>query len=142
MVRPSKYGHIVYGNWRYGVLNNNWAEISEVAPKGYGVEVTRRKLNLSVNRDSTTGWKTKSYTESTIVGVWVPRGGTPSTHIPGLYVQYSAAFVTVDPVKTRDQIKYGGEFYVVKTMEQIYDDTGSFAYRICQLHKLPLYKLG
>lgn len=139
MVDQSVYGTPRYGYFRYGVYDTRWEPLStKVSDGGIGVEVTRRKLTLSTDRHATTGWRTKSWTESTIVGVMQHKGSTPTNVPAGIYVRYDLVFYTLDAIVDGEQVKYRGKWHEVKSVEDHYDATGGFAYRTCQLRKLPM----
>ena len=53
---------------------------------------------------------------------------------------HDASFVTLDGVSEYDQLLYEGDYYRVLAVQPFYDDRQSFAYRVCQLVKLSLYR--
>lgn len=104
------------------------------------VEVTRRKLLLGA-ADSETKWYAKSFIESTIEMLIIPRAATSLATAAGTYVRTDAVGLTCDGVEEGDEIlSASGVYYEVKaTREHWVAD--SFMYRECDLVMLPLHEL-
>lgn len=101
-------------------------------------DVTRRALSLG-SQDSVTGWYTKSFSESTIEMIIVPRSAASLMVGMGLYPKYALSGFTNDVVVVGDEIKDGQNvYYEVKTNEDYYMGD-SFIYRECELTKLPIH---
>lgn len=103
--------------------------------------VTRRKLVLGTP-DATTGWYTKSYTESTIEMIIFDRATSQFGLPAGTYIRLDAVGLTADPVEEGDQILTGpGVYYEVKGIKKHYLGD-SFVRRDCDLERVLLYKEG
>lgn len=104
------------------------------------LDVTRRKLTLG-SPDSVTGWYSKSYTESTIEMMIIPRAASDIASAAGVYVRLDAVGLTCDGVDIGDEIKTASNVYyeVKATKEHWVAD--SFMYRECDLVQLPLHEL-
>lgn len=101
-------------------------------------DVTRRKLVLGA-RDDTTGWYTKSYAESTIELVVVPKGANSLALKTGVYARLDAVGLTQDVVFVGDEIETSASvFYEVKTVKPRWVGD-SFSHRVCDLTELPLH---
>lgn len=141
MLDSARFGGCRLGYFRLGVINPSYERLSIThTDGGFGVEVTHRRMTYGESRNTTTNWLERSYTESTVTGVFMLQGATPSLIIPGSYVLYDASFSTLDGVYEYDQLLYEGEYYRVHSVQPFYDAEGSFAYRACQLVKLSLYR--
>lgn len=102
-------------------------------------DITRRKLVLG-NADSVTGWYAKSYTESTIEGIFVQRNAANVAYACGGYVNLDATLFTADVLEVGDQIQLStsNDYFEVKTVEKVWSFGGDdFSHRICQLKHLP-----
>jgi len=101
--------------------------------------VTRRALSLG-NRDSETGWRVKSYSETTIKMIIIPRGATSLAVKAGTYVRLDAVGLTITSVKEADEIKTsGGTYYEVKTIRNHSLTPDTVEYYEVDLTKLPLH---
>lgn len=102
-------------------------------------EVTRRKLGLG-DRHATTGWRAKSFTESTIEGVFLPRSSTRIAVAVGTYMRLDAMFFTADVVKKGDEIKtVDNQYWEVKAVREFWEGD-CFSHRECDLTLLPLHE--
>lgn len=128
---PAYLGTLMLGYSRLGVTNPKWDMTVERAGRAF----TLRKV-AHVTYDDNTGRRYPEYTESSITGVLVERGGSMPAFATGVYVQRDAVFITLYGVKERDEIDddTNDNYYIVRSpVNEHYDDTGSFAYRDCQL---------
>jgi len=101
--------------------------------------VTRRALSLGA-RLAWSGHRTKTFAETTIEVVIVPRGASQLAIIAGVYPVTDAIGLTADTVVVGDQIKDSANVYWdVETVEDVYWGD-SFAYRQCNLNKAVMYQ--
>lgn len=101
-------------------------------------EVTRRELVLG-SRDSETGWREPSYSETTIEMIIVPRGARHLALLAGAYPVLDAVGLTADLVSVGDQILDGNsEYWDVESIEPVYWGD-SFVYRRCHLRHMVLH---
>lgn len=105
---------------------------------GLDADVTLRSLSLG-SRDSTTGHRLPSYSESTIKAVGTPQGGHFNIQGVGVYAREDRMFTAASPANVGDQIKEGTRYYEVKTKQQfkLLDSHLFYAY---QCHELPLWQ--
>jgi len=109
------------GYCRVGVYTDAWETLVKTF-ESHGIgscNVTRRRLMLDSTRDSTTGWYTKSYEETTIKMIFAPRSATSMLVSVGV----------------------GGLYYEVKTVEPHYLTPNSFWFRSCQLTLIPFHEV-
>lgn len=114
-----------------------------VFTKLYGAttfDVTWRDLSLG-DRDSETGWREKSYSESSIQMVIIPKGAADMMVRAGVYVRYDALGLTATAVSAGDEIKNADNvYYMVKTVSRWkLGSTGKVDHYQCDLTKLPLH---
>ena len=90
-----------------------WAKLVRIFERKRGsCDVTYRTLVLG-NRDAETGWRAKSYTESTKKAILVARGDTHTALPSGTYVR-SDWLILLPPdlsPKAYDQLKTAGNVY-------------------------------
>lgn len=100
--------------------------------------VTRRALSLG-SQDSVTGWYSKSFTDTTIEVIILPKGATFMALGMGFYAKYNLTGYTQDVVLEGDEIKdAANNYYEVKTIQENYvGDT--FLFRELELTKLPMH---
>jgi len=87
------------------------------------IDVTLRSLTVGNNasRDDETGWRDKSFSESTIEMIVISRGANTLHLVPGLYAQTDAVGRTRDYAKLGDEIKTAaGVYYKVKSVRDNY----------------------
>jgi hypothetical protein len=101
-------------------------------------DATLRRLTLSSSRDSTTGWRTKTWTERDIEGFLVPRAAATVQVAAGIYVRTDAVFLTMDGVLVGDEIQKASKYYRVEGVLD-YTHGDSFMYRSCDVTHLPLH---
>lgn len=101
-------------------------------------DVTRRALSLG-SQDSVTGWYGKSFADSTIEVIIVPKGTVFTVLGMGYYARHTLSGYTQDAVVEGDEIKDGQNvYYEIKTSQDHYiGDT--FIFRECELSKLPIH---
>lgn len=135
-----RWGTTTEWYFRWDVYNDNWDRILKVLESRGGVscDATRRELTLGA-RDSTTGWRAKDFTETTVQGVFTPKGASQLAVVVGTYIKYDAIFSTADGFKEADEfIDPFGNYYEVKAVED-FAMGDSFSHRVLQLTKLPLH---
>ena len=104
-------------------------------------DVTHYSLVLG-DRDGVTGWREKTWNETTIKMIIILKGGSPSKLVPGTFVKYDAVGLTDTAVEEGDEIKLStGEYYEVKSVYPILNVTPDRIdhYR-CDLTELPLHE--
>ena len=107
--------------------------------EGGSCDMTLRTLTLG-SRDSETGWRAKSYSETNIKMIVTPRGTTSLNVVAGSFVRLDALGKTDSPVKAADEIKTkGGTYYEVKAVHEYYVTPDTVEYYECDLTKLPLH---
>lgn len=123
---------------RFDVYRTDWDRILKAFKNYWTLDVTRRELSLG-DRDTTTGWYARDYTDHDIEGLLFDKSATPQLLSVGSYVRYDLTLFTADVVVEGDQIftEFDSKYYEVKTATE--KSTGdSFEYRDCQLSYLPL----
>lgn len=135
---PAFWGTMRWGYFRWGVYRDDWDKLLRAFENIASHDLTLRKLSLGA-RDSTTGWRAKSFTESTIEGILATKGMLPSALPVGLSVRYDAVLRTADGVAEGDEIEdASSNFWEVKAVQDVtFGD--SFVYRDCHLVKMPLH---
>jgi len=104
------------------------------------LQVTRQKLVLG-DRDATTGWYSKDYTETTKEMIVIAKGSTTSALPSGVYVRTDALGLTTDGFNEGDKIQKGNVTYEVKaTREHVIGE--SFWFRECDLTLLQFESLS
>jgi hypothetical protein len=132
---PAYAGVAEAGYSRAGVYTSHW----EVMFTHDGQELTRYVANFNVTRDSTTGHRNPSYSDTeTIVGILVERGQTMPRFAGGVACLLDGVLFTVDEVNPLDKIYLASvdKYYRVDGVEEKPNPEslgGGFAYRICQL---------
>jgi len=127
-----------WGYFRWGVYRDDWDKLLARFESIASHDLTLRKLSLGA-RDSTTGWRAKSYTESTIEGIFTTRAAGYVALPAGTYVKLDALLLTADGVAEGDEIQHSdGEYYEVKTVKP-HPFGDSFWFRECDLTHLPLH---
>lgn len=103
-------------------------------------DVTWRDLSLG-DRDSETGWRKKTFSESSIQMVIIPKGATDMMVVAGVYVRYNALGLTASVVSVGDEVKNADNvYYEVKTMSRWkIGSTGKVDHYQCDLVELPLH---
>lgn len=155
------YGTAHYGNARYGVYYTLWddvlAELENTDVSTFyddiltalaevidstTFNVTRYALSLGAHdsRDSWRGWRTRSYSTSTIDVPIIPRGATKLASIAGIYPILDAAGMTADVVAVGDRIKDSNNVYWdVEIVKPVYWGD-SLVYRECHMTKSSMYE--
>ena len=101
-------------------------------------DVTLRTLSLG-NPDATTGWYAKTFTDSTIKMVILPRGATFQVLGMGYYARYDHSGFTVDPATEGSEIQDSfTNYYEVKTIKD-HAWLNTIIMRECELSKLSLH---
>ncbi len=135
-------GSCELGYFRLGVFRDDWDRLLQVF-KGQGsLNVTRRRLQLG-SQDSTTGWYSPFYEETTIEMAIRESGSHPRDLLPGSYVRTDALGYTADVVEEGDEIISGAsKYFEVKAVRELYSVGGdSFSHRECDLTFLPFKNL-
>ena len=104
-------------------------------------DVTRHRLCLSGNTDSTTGWYTKFYVTNSAEAVIVPQASARVALRIGYYVRDDAAMFSSDPWTVGDVAETEQHtYYEVKTVKphRVGDHCSHYS---CDLTYLPMYEL-
>lgn len=134
----AKWGDCEWGYFRWSVYGSQFRNLLNQMGGVATCTATRRRLSLGA-RDSTTNWRAKSFTESTVTGVFITRGVSPMALPSGTYVRLDAVFITQDGFQEGDEFKTDeNEYYEVKAVEDAWLGT-DFSHRTVHLAKLPLH---
>jgi len=103
------------------------------------IDVTLWSLSLG-DRDTVTGWREKSFSESTIEMIVLSRSVTAMHLVPGMYARLDAVGRTRDTLEIGDEIETAANvYYEVKTIRNNY--VGDLLwFRDCDLAELPLHE--
>ena len=84
------------------------------------INVTLRSLSLG-SRDSVTGWRKPSFSETTIEMIVIPKAANSLHLVPGLYAQLDAVGRTrATTPEIGDEIKTAaGVYYEIKTLTRV-----------------------
>lgn len=135
----AKWDTMRWGHFRWGVYRNDWDRLLKVLSGVASHDITLRKLVLA-DRDSTTGWRIKSYTESTIEGAVIPRASSSEALKAGTFVRSDALLLTAAGVAKGSEIKDEFDnYYEVKAVRPI-PIGDSFSHRECDLTLLPFHE--
>lgn len=105
---------------------------------GISCDVTRRRLVLGA-RDTFTGWRAKTWTETTIEGILLPRSSQHIATSIGTYVRSDSLFMTMDGLEEGDEVLTAtGQYYEVHGCREHYIGD-SFSHRECDLTLLPMH---
>lgn len=105
---------------------------------GISCDVTRRQLVLST-RDTITGWRAKTWTETTIEGALMPKGSQRVYTNIGSYVRTDEVFMTQDGLLEGDEVlTKTGQYYEVHAPREYYIGD-SFSHRECDFTLLPMH---
>lgn len=116
-----------------------YRQIQAIARR-YGETVTRRALVLGL-RDSQTGWYHKSYEESSVYMIIIPKTAQSKAVECGGYVTTDALGITVAYVEPGDQIKSSNNiYYEVKSVRNLYFEK-AFSHREVDLVELQIQQL-
>lgn len=136
---PAKWGDCKWGYFRWGVKNTLFEDLIASFKGSGSCTVTRRKLSLG-ERDSTTGWRAKSYTEDTISAVYFPRGSTQMTLKAGTYVRADALLICIDGLAEGNEVKTpDNKYWEVKAVREFYRKMNDLSHREVDLTYLPLH---
>jgi len=102
------------------------------------LDVTRRALSLG-ERDETTGWRAKSYSDTTIQMVIATSDTRQILLHTGSYVRKDALGFTDTAVAEGDEIKIGTVYYEVNTVFERQVTPSVIEYYQCDLTKLTLH---
>jgi hypothetical protein len=101
-------------------------------------DVTRRALSLGA-QDTTTGWYAKSFSETTIKMIILPKGSSIIGLPTGNYAKYEHTGFTANTVAEGDEIKdANGSYYEIETVEEAWW-LDAFSHFICGLSKMPMH---
>jgi len=138
----AKWGTMRWGYFRWGVFRDDWDTLLKVFEGVASHDVTRRRLVLGDTRDSITGWYPRSFTETTVEGVLIPRASSHLALKAGTYVRTDALFLTADGFEEGDELEDGfSKFWEVKAIREI-SIGDSFRNRECDLSSIPLHGLS
>lgn len=127
----------------FDVFRNDWNALVKAFEQIGVCGVTKRKLSLGV-RDSTTGWKAKTWTESTIQALIIPKGSTHMNLPAGSYVRSDLLLFTRQGLDEGDEVLLGVKYYEVKAVREHWQGApnmgGNFCYREADLTYLPFHE--
>jgi len=104
-------------------------------------DVTRRILNVTGTRDTTTGWRPVDYSnEDTIEMINLGKGVTVMNLGAGQYARVAEVGQTADVVKEGDQIIHQGTYYHAEYVREVYAPGDNFHHRDVGLVRLPMYE--
>ena len=138
---PARFGQAKFGYARFSVYQDEYQKMFNQLQRS----ITRRVANWNVDRDTTTGWREPEYDEQTINGILVEQSSDLPAFAAGVVMTGDAVLFTLDGVDVMDQIKDDPPlkyWEVISIEEYTHPKQGGFAYRVCHLHRLILYKEG
>jgi len=139
---PSVLGSCKLGFFRLGVKNSIFDDAVKAFEDAHGsnsCDVTRRKLSLGA-RDSTTGWRAKSFTEDTVKGIFTPKGSSPISLKPGTYVREDALLIVCNGFSEGDEVKLpNNTYWEVKAVREHRITPDNLCFRELDLTFLPLH---
>lgn len=101
--------------------------------------VTRRAVSLG-SRDSWSGWRAITFTETTKDMVIIPQGASQLILMAGVYPRLDAVGLTADAFAVGDQVKDSvNEYWDIKSIRDMYWGD-SFIYRECDLVQSVMYQ--
>lgn len=101
-------------------------------------DVTRRRLIFGT-RDGTTGWRAKTYNDTTVPMAIFTRANARLATIAGAYVRYDAVGLTQNLVQEFDEIRHMGIYYEVKAVQN-HTVGDKLIYRECHMVELSLHE--
>jgi len=125
------------------LVERQWSTLKKVFGNIGNIEITRRVLSLG-SRDSTTGWRAKSWTESIIDMFIIPQSAQSLAAAAGYYVRTDALGLMnpSEEILVGDEVKNSNdEYYEVKTAPSPGIGDKRALYR-CDLKKMPLHQPG
>lgn len=133
------WGTMRWGYFRWGVRNTIFDDMVKAFENQGSCDVTRRKLSLGA-RDSTTGWRAKSFTEDTVKAIFIPRGSTQMALQAGTYVRSDALLVVCAGFSEGDEAKTpDNKYWEVKAVREHRVTPDNFSHRELDLTYLPLH---
>jgi len=133
------WGTMRWGYFRWGVRNSIFDDMVNTFENQGSCDVTRRKLSLGA-RDSTTGWRAKSFAEDTVKAIFIPRGSTQMALQVGTYVRSDALLVVCAGFSEGDEVKTpDGKYWEVKAIREHRITPDNFSHRELDLTYLPLH---
>jgi len=128
---------------RVGVYRpDDWDTLLKVFEGIASRDITRRRLVLGDTRDSITGWYPRSFTETTVEGVLIPRASSHLALKAGTYVRTQGLLLTADGFEECDEVKGGlSKYWEVKAVRDI-PNGDSFSHRECDLSSMSLHGLS
>jgi len=131
-----------FGYFRFGCYRDDWDKLVKKFEGVGSCDVTRRRLMVNHEKDTTTGWFTTSYEESTIETVFFPQSSTRLAVGAGFYVRSDALLATADVLVEGDEVKTdNGDYYEVHG-ERPHRVGDCFLYRDVDLRLLPFHEVG
>jgi len=137
---PARWGEAKWGYSRWDVYNS--AIQNQLSRDKNYRSLIRRKADWNTTRDSTTGWRTPTYTDEDIYGILVEQSGRVHAFLSGTVFDQTAVLKMLDGIDILDQVKDGDKYYEVGAIEELTDGkiADSFAYRIVHLRLLEQYR--
>jgi len=137
---PAILGQCKLGFFRLGVKNHVFDNMVKSFEKEGSCNVTRRKLSLGA-RDSTTGWRAKSYNEDTVKAIHIPRSSAQSALKAGTYVRTDALEIVCAGFSEGDELKTpDNKYWEVKAVREFRITPNNFSHRELDLTFLPLHE--
>lgn len=128
------------GFFRCGVKNSIFDDAVKRFENVHGsnsANVTRRRLSLGA-RDSTKGWRARSFAEDTVKGLFTARGSTPTQLRAGTYVRSEGLLQTCAGFSEGDEVYLpNGTYWEVKAVRDHYITPDNFAFRELDVTHLP-----
>lgn len=122
----------------YSYCGKLWESLKRTFSKQGSLDVTLRTLSLG-DRDSDTGWRAKTYSDSTIQMIIATRDARQILLRTGTYVRKDAVGFTDTPVKIADEIQLGTLYYEVDAVRPHKITPDRTEYYKCDLTELPLH---
>ena len=135
----ARWGYGKWGYTRWGVVNDHWTAMKKrlEALGGTSISVTHRRLRLG-DENTTYLWYEKSYDDSTVDMIIIPKGSRELALQAGSYVRTDALGLTQTGMFPQDEVKAGSDYYEFKAAREV-NWLNSFSHREVDLSLLSLH---
>lgn len=137
----AKFDTATFDHSRYDALTSEWEDMFREF--GAFQSLTVKRASWMVSRDSTTGHRIPTYSDITIDGLLVERGGVAPSFAGGYIVRNDAELWFLGSLQLKDHVihpvKNTWRYEVIGPVDDVTDPehAGGVAYRFTPLHRLP-----